>query len=327
MLASVSAPSAAARDSAALALVAGILVVACGGDAGPTALRPDAPADAHRATAEWSSPEHLGDAVNSRFADAHPTVSTDQLSLYFTGGQGLGGEGGRDLWVSRRVARSDPWGAPVNLGPVVNSGSHDDNPTLSPDGRSLYFASDRDGLGGFDLFVSHREDPDDDLGWGAPVNLGSPINSAADETDAAVVAVAGPGGQALYFASSRGGTADLYAAVRGEDGAYEPAVLIPELNSEREDLNPTVSRDGRTIYFASNRLESLGMHDLWVATRQSPTHPWSTPVNLGPGVNGAKSNDVGPDLSADGRTLYFASTFREGNVSVMYDLWRTTRRE
>lgn len=273
---------------------------------------------------EWRTPEHLGNVINTRFADAHPAVSANELSLFFNAGAGRGGVGGRDLWVAGRASPHEPWANPVNLGSVVNSQGHDDNPSLSPDGRSLYFSSNRGGHGGFDIFVSHREDPDDDLGWGPPVNLGPSLNSEHDELDA--IAFAGPGGEGLYIASNRSGSADLYIVHNRADGTYSAAIPVAELNSEADDLNPTMSRDGRTIYFASNRTGSLGMFDLWVSTRSSPAHAWSPPQNLGPAINGKTTNDVGPDLSANGRTLYFASTFRAGNISIMYDLWQTTQR-
>lgn len=305
------------------AALAAVLALACGGDAGPTALRPAAGLEAHHATPEWTAPEHLGDAVNSAFADAHPTVSTNQLALYFTAGQGLGGSGGRDLWVSRRTAANEPWGPPMNLGGTVNTTSHEDNPTLSRDGLRLYFSSNRPGHGGFDLWVTERDDAADDTGWAAPVNLGSIINTDADERDAGP-ALEGPAGPMLYFSSNRAGTADLYRAPISADGTFGTATLVTELSGPGEDDNPTIAADGRTIYFASDRDGSLGRFDLWVATRPDPAGQWSAPVNLGAPVNGA-SNDVGPDLSVDGRTLYFSSAFRAGNESLMYDLWKTAR--
>ena len=71
---------------------------------------------------------------------------------------------------------SSEWSAPVNLGPVVNSSFGDNNATLSPDGLSLYFASDRPGgLGLTDLWVARRASVDSP--WEAPVNLGAPVNT------------------------------------------------------------------------------------------------------------------------------------------------------
>src|SRR5581483_6014029 len=69
-----------------------------------------------------------------------------------------------------------PWGTPVNLGPMVNTTSNDQHPAISKDGLSLYITSDRSGgFGGNDIWVSHRASRD--APWGAPVNLGSTINT------------------------------------------------------------------------------------------------------------------------------------------------------
>src|SRR5207248_2491861 len=67
------------------------------------------------------------------------------------------------------------WSPPVNLGPTINTSANEVNAALSPDGLSLYFTSDRPGgLGGNDIWVSHRDC--DDCLWGPPANLGAPIN-------------------------------------------------------------------------------------------------------------------------------------------------------
>src|SRR6185436_14302649 len=73
------------------------------------------------------------------------------------------------------------WSEPVHLGPPVNTPSADQSPALSPDGLSLYFASDRPGtLGGVDLWVSRRASHHSP--WGTPVNLGTGINSPGIES-------------------------------------------------------------------------------------------------------------------------------------------------
>src|SRR6059036_3507929 len=73
------------------------------------------------------------------------------------------------------------WSEPVDLGPPINTPSADQSPALSPDGLSLYFASDRTGgLGGVDLWVSRRAS--DRSPWGTPANLGPGINSSGIES-------------------------------------------------------------------------------------------------------------------------------------------------
>ena len=73
-----------------------------------------------------------------------------------------------------------PWGAPANLGPVVNSASNDQHPSISKDGLSLYFVSNRlGGFGGNDIWVTQRASVDD--AWGPPQNLGPAINTSSSD--------------------------------------------------------------------------------------------------------------------------------------------------
>jgi hypothetical protein len=102
----------------------------------------------------WEEPINLGSVVNSSAGEGWHSFSSDGLLLFLsedaTGGlirpEGFGGS---DLWMTRRATVSDPWGVPVNLGPIVNSPRHDCCPLISPDGSTLYFSSARPGgLGG-----------------------------------------------------------------------------------------------------------------------------------------------------------------------------------
>ena len=138
---------------------------------------------------DWSTPENLGSVVNSGSNDQHPAISPDGLSLYFhsdrTGNIDGSVAGTSDIWVAHRTSAASPWGAPINLGPIVNSTTNDTAPYLSPDGKSLYFGSDRTGGCGLrDIWVSHRTDVAVDLGaggWESPTNLGCTINSAQND--------------------------------------------------------------------------------------------------------------------------------------------------
>ncbi len=286
----------------------------------------------------WSTPVNLGPVVNTSFVDSDPFISRDGLSLYFVAGQGRGGSGLRDIWVAQRAGTSDPWGPPRNLGPTVNSAGQENSPSLSLDGHRLYFASNRSGpdaFGGFDLYVSRRRDKRDDFGWEAPVNLGSAINSAADETDAAFLEDETTGATILYFTSNRPGGPggdDIYATTLQPDGTFGPVAPVAELNTSFNDMQPAIRRDGLETFLGSDRPGTNGASDLWVATRATTADPWSTPVNLGPVVNSPprppdveQSNDFRPALSFDGTTLYFASALRPGNISGMFDIWVSTR--
>jgi len=125
---------------------------------------------------DWSEPVNLGPTINTEADDRLAAMSNDGLRLYFASNR-QGGLGGYDLYVSRRPSLDDPWGPPQNLGPTVNTIDNERAPSLSMDGHWLYLNSDKPGYcGGFDLFVSWRDDIEDDFGWQTPVNLGCTIN-------------------------------------------------------------------------------------------------------------------------------------------------------
>jgi WD40 repeat protein len=280
---------------------------------------------------DWSAPVNLGEPVNSPVVEGTPDISKDGLSLYFAAGRGrLPNCGGQDVWVSRRSTVDEPWGAPQNLGCTVNSAAHDNEPTLSPDGHLLFFTrTSGDVIGvGQDLYVSRRQDKRDDFAWQAPVRLGDEVNSSANESGATLLEDDAAGTTILYFVSSRPGGlggSDIYASALLPDETFGAPVLVQELSSPFEDVMPAIRRDGLELLLASDRPGTLGNLDLWVATRASTAHAWSTPVNLGPGINSAFF-DGGPALSFRGLELYFQSAFRPENIGgPMFDIWVSTR--
>jgi ankyrin repeat protein/beta-lactamase regulating signal transducer with metallopeptidase domain len=160
----------------------------------------------------WRAPVNLGPPINSPLSENGPSISADGLSLYFSEhiatGARLGGLGGADIWVATRKSKNDPWGNPVNLGPTVNGPDADTSPSISVDGLSLFFMSDRPGFGKTDIWVTTRKSQNDP--WGPPVNLGPPINTGYGEWNPDVSG----DGSTLYFASGRDGSArtDIWQA-------------------------------------------------------------------------------------------------------------------
>jgi len=107
-----------------------------------------------RATKEgpWGTPVNFGATVNSGNAMMQASMSADGLTLVFCSWRAPGcGKG--DIWITTRAKTDSPWAEPENLGPTVNARGTEAEPALSPDGSTLYFASDRSGgFGGLDLW-------------------------------------------------------------------------------------------------------------------------------------------------------------------------------
>ncbi|MFH1930675.1 MAG: LamG-like jellyroll fold domain-containing protein [Pseudomonadota bacterium] len=97
----------------------------------------------------WGSPVNLGAVLNSFASESFPFLSSNGLLLFFSediqSPLRPGGFGNSDMWVTTRASVNDPWGTPVNLGPMVNTSSYDGGPRISPDGSMLYFCSERPG--------------------------------------------------------------------------------------------------------------------------------------------------------------------------------------
>ena len=263
---------------------------------------------------QWSAPVNLGSVVNSTANDLAAEMSKDGLSLYFASNR-AGGFGANDIYVSRRATVDDPWGTPVNLGPVINTAFGDAGPHLSRDGHLLFFTSGRPGFGANDIWVSRRTNTNDDFGWETPVNLGPPVNTADSEL--------GPNLRRpeFYFWRGPGTAGDIYVSrMNGDD--FDVPVAIAELNSPGHDEKPSIRFDGHEIYLASNRDGGVGDLDLWVSTRKSNGDAWESPVNLGLTIN-TTSQDRRPALSTDGTMLFFDSN-RPGGVGNL-DLYVTTR--
>jgi len=125
----------------------------------------------------WGDIQPLSDVVNHPEAwDSQPSISADGKVLYFTSSR-KGGEGGLDIWRSKRQG-DGTWSEPENLGPTVNTEGDEKSPFIHSDSRTLYFSSSGQlGFGGYDLFFVKETDE----GWGEVKNLGYPINTQKDE--------------------------------------------------------------------------------------------------------------------------------------------------
>jgi Tol biopolymer transport system component len=274
----------------------------------------------------WSAPVNLGPVVNTEFAEFAPQTSKDELSLYFasTRPTTYGSLGGEDLWVSQRASTDLPWGIPLNLGQIINTGANERSPALSRDGHYLFFASDRaDGFGALDLWMSWRVNPHDDFGWEAPVNLGAGVNTVATDAGPTFFENDDAGVPQLFLASNRSGGLDIYVSAL-VDGIFQLPSPIHELNTPQADLTPGIRFDGLEIVIASNRPGGVGMQDLWAAVRETVEAPWSAPVNLGTSVNSAASENF-PSISADRRSLFLNSA-RLGGFGDS-DLYVSTRNQ
>lgn len=144
-------------------------------------------------------------AINSPMGwEAQPALSADGQTLFYAGVNAdskpdANGNPTMDIYVSQRGA-DGTWGAPTALPAPINSPYNDKAPFLHPDGKTLYFASDREPSGGgYDIWTAQR---DEEGVWSVPANFGAPLNTSGDEHGLVV----STNGQEAYFSSRRNGT-------------------------------------------------------------------------------------------------------------------------
>lgn len=285
---------------------------------------------------------------NTSSVDGCPNISRDGKTFYLASNRP--GSLGLDIWVSTRDSERDGWGNPIRLDAPVNAPAvaapgaqvNDFCPSITRDGHLFFFASNRpyadaygnSPCGGDDLYVTRRRD---DGSFDEPQNLGCEVNSAANEAGPFLIEEPGRG-PVLYFSSFRSGgafsdagpvsgDADLYSS-EWRGGTFDAPQLVPGVNSASDDGQPNLRRDALELFFYSTRPGTLGLADIFVATRANAHDPWETPVNLGPSVNTAAGAETRPFLSWDGTTLYFGSTapanVRPGAEGAS-DIYMTTR--
>jgi WD40-like Beta Propeller Repeat len=230
------------------------------------------------------------------------------------------------------------WIAPINLGPVVNTPQNDQRGTISRDGLSLYFGSNRPGsvgtTEGSDLYVSQR--PARDLPWGPPRKV-EPLSSVGDDNAPSF----SPNGHWVIFGSDRPGgcgAVDLWIAYRrdvDDDFGWDtPTNLGCGVNSTANDDGPTIfvnpSDERVTLYFTSNRPGGLGDFDIWRAEASGRLNRRTAfePPQLEAALSSPR-RDTRTTIRRDGLEMYITSN-RDGSVpdatgAPSLDIWVATR--
>lgn len=187
--------------------------------------------------AKWTEPERMNKNINSDGHESSVSLSFDGKKLYYISDKD-GGLGNRDVWISTMDAKGK-WGQSVNMGAPINTIYGEEGIFVHPDGKTIYFSSQgHNTMGGYDIFKSELKDGK----WGAPVNLGWPINGPDDD----VFFVISANGKHGYFASNK-------ADGNGEKDIYKITFLGPDkpmaLSSE-DNLLAGIAQPVKTIVAA-----------------------------------------------------------------------------
>ena len=205
----------------------------------------------------WLAPENIGFNINSLTHDACIALSGDGQTLFV---YKYSEDGGGDIFQSQLVG--EEWSPSVQLNNNINTSHWEGSASLSPDGMTLYFTSERPGgQGGKDIYLSRMRD---DGVWGEAENIGRAINTAHHD-DAPFMH---PDGKTLYF-SSQGhfnmGNYDVFKTEWDGEAWSEPQNMGYPLNTAGDDMFYVVSANGERGYFSSGRPGGMGKQDIYIA--------------------------------------------------------------
>jgi len=180
----------------------------------------------------WTKPINLGNPINTGAWESQPSFASDGRTLYFIRGS-FSREGIKEQDIySSRIGDDGRWTEPEKLSNLINTPGEEEFVFIHPDNQTLYFSSDgHPGMGSLDIYVTRR---DANGKWGAPRNLGYPINTFRDERGLLV----GPTGDEAYIASDREGglggldlySFNLYDSARPLQVSYVKGV-VTDINS------------------------------------------------------------------------------------------------
>lgn len=207
---------------------------------------------------KWQTATYLSDNINSRFNEGALSLSQDGKILFFTGCNRPDGLGRCDIYITQK--KGNDWSKPFDISPPINTPGWESQPSISSDGRTLYFVSNRKGgYGGYDIWKSTITEK----GWGEPENLGPNVNTQFDEQSPFIH----PDDSTLYFCSNGWpgmGGKDLFVSRLGKDGKWQkPDNLGYPINSNGDENGLTLTANGSYAFFSSNNLNGSGGFDIY----------------------------------------------------------------
>jgi len=217
---------------------------------------------------DWGLPVSISPNINTDDNEGTCTISADGRQLIFTSCLGRKGYGSCDLFQSKKIG--DEWTVPVNMGAQINSAAWESQPSLSADGRIIYFVSDRrGGQGGRDLYFSYQTD---DGKWTKAENMGPLVNTGYDEFSPFIHS----NGRTLYFASDGRpgfGGYDIYKTEKESNQWIEPVNFGYPVNDHEDQFSLFVTADGERGYYSHEEARQLNATKIYEITVPEDLRP------------------------------------------------------
>jgi outer membrane protein OmpA-like peptidoglycan-associated protein len=204
--------------------------------------------------------------------------------------------------------------SPVDVGSGINTSDDEYWPSITADGHTLMFTRQPNvitnpGFNGVvqeDFYISYLSGKI----WQKAFNAGAPLNTAQNE---GAQTLSSDGSYMFFAACNRPGgvgNCDLYFSAYSDGKWSEPSNLGSPVNTKHWESTPSISSDGRSLFFSSSRPGGFGGKDIWM-TRLNDKNQWTEPVNLGGTIN-TEGDEMSPFIHFDGKTLYYASDGKPG---------------
>lgn len=252
--------------------------------------------------------KNMGENINSANDEYLPAITADEQTLIITVRRPKDAQTisqatklEEDFYISSQ--NNGVWTKAEPIGPPLNTHGNEGAQCISPDGQYIYFTAcnREDGLGSCDIYFSKKTGN----GWTTPVNLSSPVNTSAWESQPSISA----DGKTLYFASSREngkGGMDIWKCIMNDNGSFgSPINLGDSINTRYNEMSPFIHPDNQTLYFSSDGMLGMGGKDIYFS-RKNKDGIWTKPVNIGYPIN-TYADEINLLVNAKGNLAYFSS--------------------
>jgi len=262
----------------------------------------------------------MSENVNSEYEEHSPVLSPDGKRLYFSRQFHPDNVGGvddqEDIWVSELDEETGEWLPAKNIGPPLNTKGPNFISSISMvDGKEVLVLGNQYGKKGrmySGVSMSTREG--DSFTKPVAINIKDNYNYS-DKADFFLV----PAGEALILSAERDdtyGKRDLYVTFKREDEWTVPRNLGQDINTVGEEESPFLASDGKTLYFSTDGISGYGGKDIFVSTRLDDSWTkWSTPENLGRGIN-KEGDDEYFSIPSTGKYAYFTRGEEGENMDI-----------